>query len=99
MKSGFNAIAVAILLFSGVTRAQVVQDSWIAPSEPNFSSSLTVRDLYELRWYPNLTGWFPTYAADADVSNVDLWVTDYNLHTHSHLIAGKFSKPVCVQAR
>ena len=66
-------IALAILLYN-LVEAQVVQDDWLRPALPDFSSSLTLGTNYTIRWTQKLYNWFPNFAPDADVENVDLWL-------------------------
>jgi hypothetical protein len=76
------------LFFAALTWAQTVQDDWIAPAAPDFTSNLTIGESYTISWASSLVDSFALYAPDADVSSVDLWITDYNLHVYSHRIAG-----------
>lgn len=94
MKRNFVVPAVTLLLTT-LTKAQdvgSVQYSWITPAAPDFTSTLTIGDLYNISWESDLIDSFATYAPSADVSSVDLWITDYNLHIYSQLIAGKSLK-------
>lgn len=75
-------------LFVCLLRAQTVQDLWITPAPPDFSTNLTVGEMYELRWDSGLVDQFAAFAQTVDPTNTDLWITDYNLHVYSKRIAG-----------
>ncbi|OCT54575.1 hypothetical protein CLCR_03049 [Cladophialophora carrionii] len=89
MRIGIPTIAAATVFFKRLATAQTVQDSWITPSPPDFTSNLTIGEFYLLSWNSNLVNSFAPYAPSADVNSVDLWITDYNLHVYSHLIAAR----------
>ncbi len=81
-------LQTVFLFFAALTWAQTVQDDWVAPAAPDFTATLTIGELYTITWESSLVDSFPSYVPDADVSSVDLWITDYNLHVYSHRIAG-----------
>ncbi|KAJ9606807.1 hypothetical protein H2200_008817 [Cladophialophora chaetospira] len=89
MQMGYCVVSISALLLASLTRSQTVQDSWIAPAGPDFTSTLTVGELYTITWNPNLTDWFASYLSDGSAENVDLWITDYSLHVYAHLIASR----------
>ncbi|EXJ70046.1 uncharacterized protein A1O5_07119 [Cladophialophora psammophila CBS 110553] len=70
-------------------RKMGAMNSWITLSPPDFTSNLTIGDFYLLSWESDLTNDFALYAPSADANSVDLWITDYNLHIYSHLIAAR----------
>lgn len=76
------------LLFVTLTWTQTVQDAWISPAPPDFTDTLTIGESFNISWKPDLLNSFAFYAPSVDVSSVDLWVTDFNLHVYSHRIAG-----------
>lgn len=77
------------LLFVTLSLCQgTVQDLWISPAPPDFATNLTVGEVFTIRWDTSLAGSLSIYAPSADASNVDLWITDYNLHIYSKRIAG-----------
>ena len=81
-------LQTVFLFFAALTWAQTVQDGWVAPAAPDFTSTLTIGESYMITWESSLVDSFANYEPDADVSSVDLWITDYNLHVYSHRIAG-----------
>ncbi|KAJ9503885.1 hypothetical protein LTR99_002648 [Exophiala xenobiotica] len=84
-----QAVAVFLFFFATLTWAQTVQDDWVAPAAPDFTSTLTIGESYMITWNSSLVDTFASYLPDADVNSVDLWITDYNLHVYSHLIAAR----------
>jgi len=72
------AFIVLTGLFALSTRAQVVQDDWLAPALPDYSTTITIGETYDIEWTEHLYAWFPYYAPDANVADVDLWITTSN---------------------
>ena len=90
---------VAICLF---VQAQVVQDDWLFPSKPDLFQTIPIGLAISISWDSNLQSWFQTYAPAASVTNVDLWVTDFNDHIFTHQIGSEYLKPFakkCVRPR
>ncbi|KAK5044877.1 hypothetical protein LTR84_010415 [Exophiala bonariae] len=84
-----NIYVLLSLLLVSFSEAQTVQDLWISPASPEFSTNLTVGETYELKWDSSLADQFATFAQTVDPSNTDLWITDYNLHVYSKRIAAR----------
>ncbi|RVX73124.1 hypothetical protein B0A52_02251 [Exophiala mesophila] len=68
-----------------------VQDLWISPAPPDFSTNLTIGEFFTIRWDSSLADSLSIYAPSADPTSVDLWITDYNLHIYSKRIAARQS--------
>lgn len=79
----------ALCLCCGLTEAQTVQNDWVRPAGPDNSTTLYVGRTFQLQWTSNLFSWFATYAPGADVTDVDLWITDFYLHVYEENIASK----------
>ncbi|KAK4935200.1 hypothetical protein LTR10_023700 [Elasticomyces elasticus] len=67
--------ALILLAFLRVVSAQVVQDDWLAPALPDFSTTITLGSTFKIQWDSNLVRWFSTYAPEANASNCALWIT------------------------
>jgi hypothetical protein len=55
--------------------AGTVQDLWIFPKAPDFTSELTVNTTIQIRWHEELQAVFAQFCTQCDTTNVDLWVT------------------------
>ncbi|SPO04388.1 uncharacterized protein DNG_07073 [Cephalotrichum gorgonifer] len=72
----FRYTAVLLSTFFAVLcGAQFVQDAWISPATPDFSSSIQIGKTYEIRWSEDLVGFFGTYAPSIDITDATLWLT------------------------
>ena len=74
-------------------RAQVVQDDWLAPALPDYSTTITIGDTFDIQWTKNLWSWFAQYAPDANVTDVDLWITTSDSDDEQILI--QCLSPIC----
>ncbi|KAI0543982.1 hypothetical protein F4679DRAFT_566580 [Xylaria curta] len=54
--------------------AETVQDDWVFPQKPDFSTSLQLGREYRLQWTSALQNWFNYYCPDCNPNSVDLWV-------------------------
>lgn len=93
-----STIIFCALLLCFTVKANVVQDDWLFPSEPDLFQTLPIGLAVSISWDSNLQSWFSTYAPAATVTNVDLWVTDFNDHIFTHQIGSKSSDKL-VKAR
>ena len=85
----FCICLASALLFATRSQCQgTVQDLWISPAPPDFSTNLTIGEFFTIRWDSSLADSLSIYAPSADPTSVDLWITDYNLHIYSKRIAG-----------
>ena len=80
-----SAVLIGVcILFA---RAQVtVQDEWLAPALPDFSTTITIGETYDIQWTKELYTAFPQYAPSANVTDVDLWITTSDSDTCQILI-------------
>ncbi|KAL3483487.1 hypothetical protein BJX62DRAFT_244845 [Aspergillus germanicus] len=57
------------------TAQGTVQDLWIFPKAPDYTSELTVNTTIQIRWHEELQAVFEQFCTLCDTTNVDLWVT------------------------
>lgn len=72
--------------------AATVQDDWIFPynaGSADSPASMTIGTTVQIQWTDDLWAWFPEYAPDSNVNDVDLWITGYDLHQFEHLVASE----------
>ncbi|KAJ0421424.1 hypothetical protein BJY00DRAFT_323212 [Aspergillus carlsbadensis] len=68
--------SVLILLSASLAAAQgTVQDLWIFPKAPDYTSELTANTTIQIRWHEELQVVFEQFCTLCDTANVDLWVT------------------------
>lgn len=82
-----------LCFYALVTHAANVQDDWVFPypaASTESPASMTVGDTVRIQWTDNLWGWFSTYSPYSSVSDVDLWITGYDLHQYQHLVTSKY---------
>lgn len=73
-----RAVIALAGLFIYCTEAQTattVQGDWLAPALPDFSTTITLGENYDLQWTDHLQDWFAQYAPSANITNVALWLT------------------------
>jgi hypothetical protein len=90
-----HALTFLILLFSAFTRAKVVQDDWVNPSLPDYSTTIKPGETIRIEWTKNLAGWFEQYAPSANVTNVSLWFTATEDIKYQHLVASTLISLPC----
>ncbi|KAI0855752.1 hypothetical protein F4860DRAFT_530007 [Xylaria cubensis] len=56
-------------------QAQTVQDDWVFPQLPDYSTVLERDQNYTLKWTSNLKNWFSYFCSQCNTTQVDLWVT------------------------
>ncbi|KAL4863549.1 hypothetical protein BDV12DRAFT_206392 [Aspergillus spectabilis] len=66
------------LLLVQLAGAITVQDLWVFPRAPDFSSDITTGTTIQIRWQQELTNVFSTYCTQCDTTDVDLWLTGSN---------------------
>ena len=91
MRHHITAIAVCFLSNSWLCSAQTVQDAWLIPNPPDFADTFLLNQQYTIEWTNTLWENFAAYEPDADVSNVDLWITGYDIHQYAHLVSSMSS--------
>ncbi|KAL2855699.1 hypothetical protein BJX68DRAFT_264053 [Aspergillus pseudodeflectus] len=64
-----------LILVPFAKAAGTVQDLWIFPKAPDFTSELTVNTTIQIRWHEELQAVFAQFCTLCDTTNVDLWVT------------------------
>ncbi|KAI1615718.1 hypothetical protein EDD36DRAFT_195389 [Exophiala viscosa] len=73
--------ALILLAYLRVVSAQVVQDDWLKPALPDFSTTITLGSTFRIQWDANLVSWFSQYAPEANSSDCALWVTGSQSNT------------------
>jgi hypothetical protein len=91
LMGSFTAVFCTLALCVFV-QAQVVQDDWLFPSEPDLFQTIPIGLAISISWDSNLQSWFQTYAPAATVTNVDLWLTDFKNHIFTHQIGSEYTK-------
>lgn len=63
----------AVCLTSRVA-TQSPENSWVLPAFPDFTTTITEGDQVNVTWNNDLWKWFDSYAPEANLTNVTLWV-------------------------
>lgn len=79
-------IFCALVLCTFVKAQTVVQDDWLFPSQPDLFQTLPIGLTVSISWDGHLYTWFASYCPAAIITDVDLWITDFNDHIFSHQI-------------
>ena len=82
-----KAVIAIFFYLSSFVRAQTVQNAWINPSLPDNSTTLTIGEIFDIKWDSNLQNLFSTYAPNASTSDADLWITGFYQHQYEFLVA------------
>lgn len=65
-------------LFALHCAAQTVQDAWISPSNPSFSTTIQIGETFKVQWTDDLAVWFGKKAPSVDPTDTTLWLTIAN---------------------
>ncbi|KAI0201426.1 hypothetical protein F4808DRAFT_126429 [Astrocystis sublimbata] len=76
------SVSLALLLWTPASIAETVQDDWVFPQKPDYSTTVQLDKEYTIQWTSALSTWFPNYCPDCDPNSVDLWVTGAGSDQH-----------------
>jgi hypothetical protein len=85
-----HLLPLLVPLFPFATAQGTVQDLWIFPKAPDYTSELTVNTTIQIRWHEELQAVFEQFCTLCDTTNVDLWVTGSQ---YSEAVGGMYTPP------
>ncbi|KAI0471203.1 hypothetical protein F4859DRAFT_484739 [Xylaria cf. heliscus] len=78
--------SLALFLLMVTCMASNVQDDWVFPQSPDYSTVLQLGKEYTVQWTSALQDWVDSYCPDCSPYSVDLWITSSN-QQYQHKVA------------